>query len=584
MQVHSFALHDVRLAPGPEADRQALTLRYLTELDPERLLHSFRVTAGLGSAAAPYGGWESPDCGLRGHFVGHYLSACAQMYASTGDEDVRDRAGRIVEGFRVCQDAAPDGYLSAFPRDELDRIEQTADGAWAPYYTLHKLLAGLVEVRRHCGSAAAIEVAARLAGCIADRIGRLSPAQIERMCRTDRPNPTNEFGGIAESLLALHAYAPDPRWMALVEVFRPAWFVEPLLRADDRLTGLHANTHIPIVLAMAAEFERTGAVRLRDGVRFFWEKTALERSYVNGASSGPHPEGLEKSKGGEHWPHAGRLAGTLTPKINESCVTHNMLRVTDALFRWTAEPRYADFRERAMCNHVLAMQHPASPGRYLYSHPLAACSCKTYGNPHDAFWCCYGTTLEAFARLGDGVWHHDDRGLWIAQGVPSDLHWTQRQLRAELRRPDAQSLAVTMRPARPTDLSLRIRVPAWCDAPSATLNGQEVGIDRGGYLHIERTWQDGDRVELRMPWTLRTETLPGDPERFAILRGPNVLAALTDRPLDVRCGDNPLACLEPDDAPRDGLRLVLADGTRVPLVPLNQVVDEPFGVYCTRVD
>ncbi len=579
-------LRAVRLLQGPVLDRQKLNTRYLLELAPDRLLHNYRVQAGLPSTAAPFEGWEAPACGLRGHFVGHYLSACAQGYAATGDALLLDRLNVVVQGLAECQAKIGNGYLSAFPESDLDAIEIKFEGAWASYYVLHKILAGFIDAFTLAHNGTAMNVARRLADYIVARLARLSPEQIEGMCRTDlKPNPTNEFGGIGESLQDMADLTGDKRYDDAARVFDRDWFIDPLKSRQDRLTGLHANTHIPMALALAKRYERTGDASLRRAVSYFWEITAVARSFANGASAGPRPDGIEKSTGGEHWPAAFTLARTLTPKNNESCVTHNMLRLTDALFRWTADPKYADFYERAYVNHVLTMQHPGYPGGYLYDHPLSPGSVKKFGHAHDAFWCCYGSTVEAYERLANGIYYIGAAGdLRVNLFIPSEFNWEDKgvALRQEISADNVQAVKFTVRCDQPTRFAMSLRVPAWSAGATVQINGEEPQAAPADAAMFERAWRDGDTVVLTLPPRLSVETMPDDAGMIAFRYGPDILAARsdTDLRLDVATASAAINQLKP--ALQAGhFTLTLADGRQVELVPLNEVADESFGVYHT---
>ncbi len=578
----AFDLSHVRLLPGPIRDKQTLNTRYLLSLEPGRLLHTFRLQAGLPSNAEPLGGWEAPDCGLRGHFVGHYLSACAQGYAATGEVALRDRAILITDGLVECQNAIGTGYLSAFPESDLDTIETKYEGPWASYYTLHKILAGLLDVHHWCRYEPSLAAALQLGQYILERINKLSPEQLENMCRTDlKPNPTNEFGGLSEAFQNLATASGQDAFNNLAERFDRDWFVQPLIDGEDRLTALHANTHIAMVLGLARRYERTQDERFIQAVEYFWDRTAIARSYVNAGSSGPRPDGLEKSTGAEHWPEPFRLAKTLTPKINESCVTYNMMRLTDALFRWTADAKYAAFYERAYFNHVLAMQHPGYTGGYLYDHPLSPGSCKKFGHAHDAFWCCYGSSVEAFERLATGIYYHDDQSLWINQFVSSRVDWHEKGVRLEQRSDfgDGLTMALTINCEQPTNCSLNIRLPDWLKDITATLNGEVLGPYDPPYLSINRTWHNGDNVHIEALLHCHTETMPDDADMFAFLYGPFLLAARTDAELQVQADDANNALTNLVSAGPLTFRGRLTDERDVELIPINQIIDESFGVY-----
>jgi DUF1680 family protein len=583
-----FPLDAVRLLDGPVKDRQRLTARYLLDLDLDRLLHNFRACAGLPSEARPLGGGESPGCGLRGHFVGHYLSACALLFAATGEAAFRRRAGDVVAELERCQQAlAAGGYVSAFPVTQFDLLEGGAGGAWAPYYTIHKLLAGLLDAHRHAGDAAALRVARRLGDWVARRIGQFSPGQLDVMLRTDGVNPSNEFGGIGAALYDLYELTRDEAHLAAARTFDREWFLAPLIARRDELAGLHANTHVAQVLAAARRYEVTGDDRYRAAVEYFWERVTQLRAYVNGGSSGPRPDRRERSEGAEHWPHAGQFAGTLTPRINESCVVHNLVRLTDKLFAWSGDPHYADYRERALLNSVLAIQHPRSAGSYLYSHPLSGGSRKVYGDADGTFWCCYGTSVEAYARLADGIYFHDgdDAALWVCQFTASEATWPNTGVRIaqQTEFPRDPRTTLTIHARDPRAFELKLRVPAWSKRTRCWVNEveQPSALPAAGLLTIRRRWGDGDTVRLTFEMSLRAEPLPGAGDVVAFVHGPTVLAARTPHPTELGVpASRVLEAVRPAAA-ADTLTVELGSGASAPLVPLNSIGDEPFGVYFT---
>lgn len=572
----------VRLCDSPIKDRQVRNGEYLLSLDVDRLVHNFRVNAGLPSNANPYGGWESPECGLRGHFVGHYLSACALMWSSTGETAFQRRAQEIVVVLHQCQRQLHGGYLSAFPMTEFDVLEKLFGGVWAPYYTLHKLLAGLIDVYRETESDDSLEVAKSLGGWICKRIARLDDSVLKPMLRTDKLNPSNEYGGIGESLYDLFEITSDDEYLRTAKVFDRSWFVDPLAKWQDELAGLHSNTHIPQMIAAAKRYRLTGEEKYKRAAEYFWDRTAQCRTYVNGGSSGPRPDRAERSEGGEHWPLAGHLKGTLTPKINESCVVHNMIRLTDQLMELVGKPEYAEFRERAWFNDVLGMQHPNQPGAYIYSHPLCGCR-KIYGGPEDAFWCCYGTTVEAYARLSDGIYSTHGVDCVVNQFVASTVEFPDKGLTIEQRTqfPYEPGTSLCFRCRSSVQFTLRIRQPAWCRAQSLILNGKVInGTLEDGYVTVSRRWEPDDCLQIELPMRLRAETLSGDPNMVAFLYGPVVLAAKTPHAGELGCiSDEVLHQLQTVDRANLHFSLRLVFGGLVPLVPLHEIVDEPFSVY-----
>jgi uncharacterized protein len=585
--ISAFSLSTVRLLPGPCLTRQDRNKAYLLDLEPDRLLLNFRTLAGIPSPnATPLGGWEAPDHGLRGHFVGHYLSALGQMFSTTGDARLCDRCNQMVAELGKCQGS--NGYLAAFAESDLDVIETQFAGAWASYYVLHKMLQGLIDAHCHCRSPEALDMASRLAGYVKGRINKLPADQVEKMLRTDRPNPTNEIGAWSESLQELYRLTGDPEHCRLAEIFDVGWFLEPLKAKRDVLSGLHANTHVAIAIGAARRFIRTGDESLKSAVECFWERTALARSYVNGGSSGPRPDGKEKSVGGEHWPDAGRLAGTLTPKINESCVTHNMIKLSELLFRWSRHAGYMDFIERAYFNSVLTMQHPGYLGGYIYDHPLGNCSHKVFGHADDAFWCCYGSTIEAYSRLQANIYHHaeDGSGLYIDLPLSSSLDWAEKgiSLVQEAILSDHARQKVTFKTQNPITLTVNIRIPPWALHPGITVNGAQMTLTPsaakpGEYFTITRLWHNEDIIEVTSAMTPRMEAMPDDPNLVAFLYGPFVLAGRSDKPLVIRRPERGPLCSLLRPAGANMFTMCLADGSEIMLAPLHTVAEETFGVY-----
>lgn len=513
MPATPFELHQVRLLDGPFREAMERDKGYMLKLDPDRLLHMFRMTAGLPSRAEPYGGWESPESELRGHFVGHYLSACAQMYAAAGDARFKERADLLVAGFAECQAAMPsqgynEGYLSAFPEELFDRVDRRY-AVWAPYYTLHKILAGLLDAHHHCGNSQALELLNHLADWLQFRVGRLSHEQMQIALG-------NEPGGISEALAELYAVTGKPEHLELAKAFHHELVLAPLARGEDRLDRMHANTQIPKVIGAARRYELTGEPELRALAEFFWERVALQRSYAIGGNSDD-----------ELFFPVERFDQHLSPVTAETCNTHNMLKLTRHLFAWAPSARAMDFYERALFNHILGSQDPET-GMLIYFASLKPGHVKIYNTPEHSFWCCTGSGLENHARYGDTIYFRGDGELFVNLFIASELSWEEQglTLRQETRFPEEETTRMSFRCARPLRLALKIRYPGWADGLSLTVNGQPEAVQAapGSYLTVEREWHDGDQVELRLPMRLRLEALPGAQELAAVLYGPVVLA------------------------------------------------------------
>jgi uncharacterized protein len=510
--VKPFNLKQVRLLEGPFQEAMRRDRDYLLQLAPDRLLHTFRLTAGLPTDAEPYGGWEAPDCQLRGHSLGHYLSACSLMYASSGEEVFKTRVDYIVAELGKCQDALPSqgynpGFLSAYPETFFDLVDER-DPVWAPYYTLHKILAGLLDAHEHCDNPQALMILEKLAEWLLFRTRRLTQEQMQISL-------LNEPGGITEALARLYAITQKPEHRELLLVFNHELVLDPLARGEDLLDRLHANTQIPKAIGAALQYEVTGDSRSRRIAEFFWQRVALARSYAIGGNSDD-----------ELFFPVDRFSQHLTPKSAETCNTYNMLKLTRHIFSWEPSTEVMDFYERALFNHILGSQDPETGMMtYFVSHKPG--HVKVYNTPENSFWCCTGTGMENHAKYGDTIYYHDEDSLYVNLFIASELMWEEKglQLRQETRFPEESSTRILLTCEQPVNMTLKFRYPAWAQDIQITINGQRLDLDvePGMYVSMNRQWQDGDQIDVRLPMKLRLETLPNAPDWLVFLYGPLVL-------------------------------------------------------------
>lgn len=508
LKAQKFPLRQVRLLSGPFKDAMERDHEYLLRLDNNRLLHNFRVNAGLVSKAIPLGGWEAPDCELRGHFVGHYLSACALMYAATGDERLRSKADNLVAELAKCQ--APSGYLSAYPEEFIDRVE-TGKRVWAPWYTLHKILAGLIDMCTLCDNGQALEMANKLATWAKACTDRLNDDQMQAMLKV-------EFGGMGEALCNLYALTGDSTYLELSWRFAKDSFLDPLIDRRDELKGLHANTHIPQAIAAAREYEMTGDPSYYDAASFFWNQIVQARSYVTGGTSNY-----------ELWlddPYY--LADQLGAESHENCCTYNMLKLTQHIFSWSADPRVMDYYERALFNGILPTQKPGDGGAIMYYVPMRSGLFKIFGIPDSSYYCCNGTGIESFAKFGSSIYSHDTGEVFVNLFIASKLNWEEKgiRLRQETNFPEREGTSIIVGLSKPMDFSLRLRIPYWVTGGvDVKLNGKSlVTSGPSSYLTIERVWRDGDRIDAHMPMDFHLWYMPDAPTMAAVMYGPLVLA------------------------------------------------------------
>jgi uncharacterized protein len=583
--VRPFPMKQVRLGNGPCKQAMEADQRYLHSLPTDRLLHTFRINAGIQSAAQPLGGWEAPDCELRGHYAGgHYLSAVALMYASTGDEDLKRNGDVMVTELAKCQKSLNNGeYLSAFPIEFFDRL-RNRDKVWAPFYTIHKIIVGLLDMYVYTGNEQALDAAEKMAAWTGSYTGSLSYEHMQRVLGT-------EYGGMGESLANLYAITGKEYYLAIAQRFDKKVFFDPLAAHRDELKGLHVNTHIPQVIAAARLYELTGDRRYRDIAEYFWDEVVSERSYCTGGTSNH-----------ESWnTDPGKLAAELSTNTTEDCCAYNMMKLTRHLFGWQPDARLMDYYERLLFNHRLGTINPED-GTMMYYLPLASGYWKTFGKPFDAFWCCTGTGSEEYAKLTDTIYFHDDDSLYINLYVASQLEWPEKgmSLRQETNFPEQQGTAVVISAKNPVQMEINLRIPYWVNAGSVKINGTPLTAfsSPSSYLSLNRIWKSGDKIELSLPMKLHTAPMPDDNNVQAMMYGPLVLAGRFEsvskemmygdyepKPSDefkvpeiVSDPANPTAWVNVD--PRHPL-LFQATGQSQPitLVPLYTIIPERYAVY-----
>ena len=579
MLARPFALDRVRLHPGPFLDALEVNRRFLLAQDGDRLLHMFRLTAGIPSTAEPLGGWEAPVNELRGHYLGHYLSALAKMSQSLGDSELKTRGNRMVTVLAECQQRIGNGYLSAFPEEFFDRLRD-GKSVWAPFYTLHKIMAGLLDMHTLAGNAQALEVVqgmARWTGRWAQPLGD------EHMARVLE----REYGGMNEMLYNLAAVTGRDTYRDLAHRFDHERFFAPLAQGRDELKGLHANTNIPKVIGAARRYELTGEQRYRRIAEYFWRQVTTQRAYCTGGTS--NGEGWEEEPG--------VLSTQLSGYTQEDCTTYNMLKLTRHIFEWTADPACADYYERALLNGILGSQHPRD-GEKLYYVNLATGLWKLFGTPTQDYWCCTGTMSESFSELGDSIYFHDDAGVWVNLFIASELNWPERgvQLVQDTRFPDEAGTTLRIHAQKPVRFALRVRVPYWAQGGSAALNGRVLDgfASPGGYFVLDRTWRNGDSVAVKLPMSIHLHPMPDDPTLAAVMYGPLVLAGrlgtegLTPEVLRAE-PTKPRTVPEYKGEPRPALEIHAQDIRRgaelefragnMTLVPFHTIFDERYAIY-----
>jgi DUF1680 family protein len=513
-----FELTDVKLLDGPFLNATELNIQILLNYDPDRLLSKFYTEAGLTPKADHYGGWENET--IAGHSLGHYLSACALMHQTTGDPRFLERVSYIVAELKKVQDTDGDGYIGAFPNGKKIFEEEVAkgnirsqgfdlNGIWAPFYTQHKIMAGLRDAYHLCGNKTALEVSKRFADWLDTIVTPLNDEQVQNMLRC-------EHGGISETLADLYADTNDEKYLRISRIFYQKSFLDPLKEGKDILPGKHCNTNIPKLIALARLYELTADTTDRKAAEFFWETVANHHSYVTGGNGN-----------NEYFGQPDKLRDRLGEGTTESCNVYNMLKLSEHLFMWNGSSVIADFYERALFNHILSSQNPVT-GNVTYNLSLDMGGFKEFQDPY-WFTCCIGTGMENHSKYGRNIFYHNDDELFIFQFIASELTWKEKGMKIVQRTeyPEEHGTTLEFECDNPVRLIIRVRYPYWAE------NGIEIFVngtrkrakkDPGSFVGINRIWKTGDVLEVKFPFSLRLESMPDDSNRVAVMYGPLVMA------------------------------------------------------------
>lgn len=479
----ALAAPSVRLLPSPFLDNAMRESAFMKSLDVRALTRMFRVTSGLERPETDLGkyqflgGWEAPGMELRGHTCGHWLSGMASLYELTGDEKVKASAAEAVRILARCQAANANGYLGAFPESDIDKII-AGKRVWAPWYVIHKILAGLIDQYEICGNREALDVAAKLGDWTAAKVLPLSPEEAATMRK-------REFGGIGEALVRLSDITGEPKYRRAAEVFRE----------DDlysRINGRHANTLIPKVIA---DFRRAPTAAPAEFFRTVVEHYMYAPGCVSTKESFRGPD---------------RQGEFLTGATGETCCTYNLLKLSRLLWN-PGEAIFADYQERALWNHILGQMEPID-GRLTYFMPVMTGSYKLQSRPNDSFWCCVGSAMESHTRCQRLVCAEWGDALYINNFIPAEIRWRGLVLRLETDFPRTESARLVVVSGE-SEADIFIRRPFW-------LAGAEGG---SFYERHNRRFAPGDAIEIPLPCAWRTEN--AGPGKTAVFYGPILMAA-----------------------------------------------------------
>lgn len=521
LQAWAFNLRDVKLLDGsPFKNAMDKDAAYLLLLKPDRLLHRFYKNAGLPVKDSVYGGWESE--GLSGHTLGHYLSAAAMMFISTGNEEFKKRVDYIVDELVRCQQARRTGYVGAIPNEDSifgkladGKIKTSGfdmNGGWSPWYTVHKVMAGLCDAYLYCNNQEALKVVTGMAGWTYNTVNHLPDSLRLKMLNC-------EYGGMNDVLANIYAFTGNKKYLDLSYKFKDEFVMGKLAKLVDPMPGKHSNTNVPKAIGAATQYELTNNEEERTIASFFWNSMVYHHTYVIGGNSNY-----------EYCGQPDKLSDRLSDNTCETCNTYNMLKLTRHLFAWQPSAPYMDYYERALYNHILASQDPGT-GMVCYFVPLRQGTHKIFSDSFNTFTCCVGSGMENHSKYAEAIYAEGkDGSLFVNLFIPSQLNWKEKNIVIEQQNfiPETSLVKLKVICKKPTRFTLKIRKPAWCRTnPVIYINGKmtDTEKDPDGYLVVKREWKNNDLVTADMAMGIYSEAMPDNADRIAFLYGPVVLAA-----------------------------------------------------------
>lgn len=530
-QISLFNLSDVRLHDSEFKHIMDLNHTYLLSLEPDRLTSWFRREAGLTPKAQPYPFWESEDVfgsgPLAGHIMGFYLSSMSMMYASTGDTAIVNRLKYTLQELDECQKAQGDGYLLAtingrhvfqdVVEGNFTTTNPLINDTWEPVYIMNKIMLGLHGVYTECHLSEAKDILVKMADWFGySVIDKLSHDDMQKLLIC-------EHGSINESYIQVYTLTGDKKYLNWALRVNDEDMLIPMSEGKDILNGWHANTQIPKFTGFESVYDYTGEKKYTDATRFFWQTVVEKHTWVMGGNST-----------GEHFfPTTEFEKRVMLNGGPESCNSVNMLRLTEALYRDYAEPEKIDYYEKVLFNHILA-NYDSDEGMCTYYTSMRPGHYRIYGTKYHSFWCCTGTGMESPAKFGKMIYAHDDQNLYVNLLIPSEVTWKEKGVTVlqETRFPDDPSIKLTISTKKNKRFGLKIRKPYWTNAesPDIQINGETIttASPKDGYVLIERTWKNGDKIQVTFPAQITIEKLVNSDKFASVKYGPIVLAAPID--------------------------------------------------------
>lgn len=590
----------VKILPGVFRERMDVNRQYLLELDVNCLLQNFYLEAGIilpglqvvdnPETANLHWGWEAPTCQLRGHFLGHWISAAAKLIAADGEPELRVKLDNIVSELARCQELNGGEWVGSIPEKYFTRLIKN-QYIWSPQYVMHKTIVGLSDAYIYAGNTQALDI-----------LSHLSDWYITWTEKAAETNPhavyAGEEAGMLEVWAQLYQLTKDEKYLTLAKRYADAGLFRKLKEGKDSLTNCHANASIPFTHGAAKMYEITGDSDWLEVIKLFWKAAVTDRGMFSTTGM----------NAGEFWvpPHMqGHFLGS---SDQEFCTVYNMVRTASYLLKYTGEARYADYIERALYNGFLAQQN-AQTGMPAYFLPLGAGSRKKWGTKTRDFWCCHGTMVQAQTLYPELVWFTDGDKITAAQYIPSEFTAEMNGANVTVsqttgmkyyndqaffdEKDDGQMsrwlLKFSVKCDKPVRFTLSLRVPEWAKGVELEVNGKNTAAPvKDGWLDITADWQN-DSVQVFFPSELRAETLPDMPELMSVVDGPIVLAGIIGSDCGITGADKLNEQFMPQMEHTYGTFPWRQNSWRtrnqpqsVMFRPLYEVTDEEYTVYFTK--
>lgn len=590
---------------------------YIMSLRTDNLLRNYLLEAGLWSYSGNssttidpeeqvenpdewHWGWESVSCEIRGHFLGHWLSAAAKIYSTTNCPALHGKILEIIDGLEMCQKINGDGWVASIPQKYMKKMEKKQT-VWAPHYTIHKTMMGLFDVYTYTNNKKALNILIQFSEWFILWCNTVNEKVFQNIL-------SYETGGMLEIWAELLEHTGDNRYRQMIDLYYRHSFFDQLLAGGDVLTNKHANTQIAEILGIARAWEVTGEERFRQIVERFWFEAVEERgTYVTGGISC-----------GELWTPKKDFSGRMG-KAQEHCTVYHMMRLARFLFKWTGDSKYGDFEELNLYNGVLAQQN-RNTGMVTYFLDMEPCSHKNWGDPLKHFWCCHGTLVQAQSSYFEGIFYQEDDAIVINQFIPSEVAIPYRdgliniQLVQDsqlgsgpLERSNSVGKQVIQsynqkqnipdkRPTNykykiridsDTDFKLKIREPKWATKARLSINGCEEKIDfKNGFIEVDYVEQV-EEITICFEKQIVLERLPGDEDRVAFRDGPLVLAGLTEKDQVLEIGKNQKLFKPLNERHhsfwRDSTYITTGQKDNIKFMPIADVTNQCYSIYFEAV-